>query len=304
MVDARMLYLDLMKRCLTNFLYGDCEEAPIQPHGFLKRKIFEVCAARGIRMVRAKPFDPQVRGEGRDWPPTAHTMIGLRRLDNLQSCIEDVLARDVPGDLIETGVWRGGATIFMRAVLEAYGVTDRCVWVADSFEGLPVPNVGKYPWDAEDYLHTCGELRIPLERVRTNFERYGLLDDQVRFLKGWFRDTLPQAPMRQLAVIRLDGDLYESTMDALVNLYPKLSVGGYLIVDDYGAVAGCRQAIHDYREANEIKEKMESIDWASVYWQRSSSPVSSEATVLRNSGERCLSALQMGTVEGVENNGT
>jgi hypothetical protein len=93
-------------------------------------------------------------------------------------------------------------------------------------------------------------------------------------------------------------------MDALVNLYPKLSVGGYLIVDDYGAVAGCRQAIHDYREANQIKEKMESIDWASVYWQRSSSPVPSEATVLRNSGERCLSALQMGTVEGVENNGT
>lgn len=112
MTDVKTLYLDLMKRCLTNFIYRDI--------GYL-----------------SSTFNPEVREAGQDWPSVAHTMIGLKRLDNLQFCVEDILARGVPGDLIETGVWRGGATIFMRAILKAYSVTDRCVWVADSFAGLP-----------------------------------------------------------------------------------------------------------------------------------------------------------------------
>lgn len=235
------LYLDLMKRCLTNWIYADMEE---------------------------KPFDEQARAEGRDRPSTAHSMIGLKRLDNLQFCVEDVLANRVPGDLIEAGVWRGGATIFMRAILKAYGVENRHVWVADSFEGLPPPDPKKYPYDAGDRHYTAEELAVPLDQVKANFERYGLLDSQVRFLKGWFRDTLSRAPIEKLAVIRLDGDLYESTMDALVSLYPKLSVGGYLIVDDYGAVSACRQAVHDYRESHGISDEILPIDWAGVYWQR------------------------------------
>jgi O-methyltransferase len=91
-------------------------------------------------------------------------------------------------------------------------------------------------------LHKARELAVSLEQVKANFDRYGLLDDQVRFLKGWFRDTLPVAPIERLAVLRLDGDMYESPMDTLVNLYPKLSEGGYVIVDDYGAIPACRQA--------------------------------------------------------------
>ena len=216
-----------------------------------------------------KPFDPAVRELGRDWPPTAHTMIGLRRLDNLQECVEDVLARGVPGDLIETGVWRGGASIFMRAVLQAHGVSDRRVWVADSFEGLPPPDPVRYPADAGDYHHRMTELAVSLEQVRTHFDRYGLLDDQVRFLKGWFKDTLPGAPVERLAVIRLDGDMYESTLQALTSLYPKLSVGGYLIVDDYDAVQACNQAVHDYRKAQGIREEMLRMPVCGAFWRRS-----------------------------------
>ena len=122
-------------------------------------------------------------------------MIGMKRLDNLQHCVEDTLARQVPGDLIETGVWRGGASIFMRGILRAHGVSDRTVWVADSFQGLPPPNPDAYPADAGDPLHTFDYLAVSLEDVKSHFERYGLLDDQVRFLKGWFRDTLPAAPI-------------------------------------------------------------------------------------------------------------
>jgi len=105
--------------------------------------------------------------------------------------------------------------------------------------------------------------------VRANFARYDLLDDQVRFPPGWFRDTLPTAPIDQLAVLRLDGDLYESTMDALSNLYLKLSVGGYVIIDDY-QIPGCQQAVHEFRAANGIEDDpLEPIDKWSVYWRRS-----------------------------------
>lgn len=241
--EPRRLYLDLMKRALLNLIYGEYEQ-------------------------RVKRFDARARIEGREWPGMAHTMIGWARLENLQACIEDLLARQVPGDLIETGVWRGGAIIFMRAVLKAYGVTDRCVWGADSFRGLPPPDAARYPADEGDITHTCRELAISLDEVRANFEKYGLLDEQCRFLPGWFRDTLPAVPAGPLALIRLDGDMYESTYVALANLYPRLSPGGYVIVDDYGALPACRRAVHDFRAAHAIGEEIIPIDWTGVYWRR------------------------------------
>ena len=237
-----------MKRCLANLIYGDANIFP-----------------------GARPeFDPARRADARDWPAQAHTMIGLKRLDNLQQCVEDVIARGVPGDLIETGVWRGGATIFMRALLEAYEEPERRVWVADSFQGLPLPDAVRYPLDrGTEVLHGYRELAVPEDEVRANFARYGLLDERVQFLAGWFRDTLPTAPIERLAVLRLDGDMYESTMDALVSLYPKLAAGGYCIVDDYGDLPTCRCAVDDYRARRGIRDPIQVIDWAAVYWQKS-----------------------------------
>lgn len=266
---SRTLYLDLMRRCLLNSIYGDVELRPIYPRSFLKRKLVNLFAAKGIRLVRPRSVDLEARMSGRDHRVNAHTMIGLKRLDNLQQCIEDVIRKRIPGDLIEAGVWRGGASIFMRAILKAHDITDRCVWVADSFQGLPPPNPQQYPADKEDRHHLDDTLKIDVEEVRSNFEKYGLLDNQVRFLKGWFSETLPKAPIEHLAVIRLDGDMYESTMDAMVALYPKLSPGGYVIVDDYGYLPACKQAISDYRERNQIQDKIHTIDWTGVYWQRS-----------------------------------
>jgi len=206
------------------------------------------------------------------WPKSAHSMLSLQRLDNIQFCIEQVLQDRVPGDVIETGVWRGGATIFMRAVLKAYAVENRTVWVADSFEGLPLPRP-EYPADAQSPFHTFEELAISLEQVTENFRKYDLLDEQVRFLKGWFSETLPDCPIERLAVLRLDGDMYESTMVALTHLYPKLSVGGYLIVDDYGAVPACKSAVHDFRDRQRIAEPMIEIDWTGIYWRKGSGNV-------------------------------
>lgn len=266
MSAAQILYLDLMKRCLVNLIYGELEAWPVEPRRFLKRKLVTAFKARGIKLVWDKPFNPEDRLLGRGWPAGAHTMLGVKVLDNLQFCVEDVLAKGVPGDLIETGVWRGGATIFMRAILKAHAVTDRFVWVADSFQGLPPPDSDRYPADAGAEFHTTELFAVSLDTVKSNFEKYGLLDEQVCFLPGWFRDTLPGAPIEKLAVIRLDGDMYESTMDALTALYPKLSPGGYLIADDY-ALPGCKQAIHDYREAKGITQEILPIHGSAVYWQ-------------------------------------
>ena len=267
--DVRMLYPDLMKDCLT-FLLWDAKDGSIKfgRENVAKRAV-KALLGRNRHQQQTSPATVLAnRQVGRDWPVLAHTMIGMKRMENLQYCVEDVLRQHVPGDLIETGVWRGGATIFMRAILKAYGINDRRVWVADSFAGLPPPDPGKYPADADDKHHTITPLAVSLEEVRENFKRYGLLDDQVCFLKGWFKDTLPNAPLNRLAVVRLDGDMYESTMDGLTNLYPKLSVGGYLIVDDFGAVPGCRKAVEDFRQANGITESIRQIDWGGVFWRR------------------------------------
>lgn len=247
MVDERLRerYLDLLIRTLTNTVYEDPNIAPWGPEG----------------------FDAEARNEGRDWPSTAHTMVGRRRLDNLHQCIRTLVRDQVPGDLVETGTWRGGASIFMRGVLAAYEDTGRTVWVADSFQGLPPPDESRYPADRGDRHHEVDYLAVPLNTVKANFAKYGLLDDQVRFLPGWFRETLPGAPIDRIALLRLDGDMYESTWDALNALMPKMSPGGFVVVDDYRAVPACRQATDDYRAEHGIDTPLVSIDWTGVYWR-------------------------------------
>ena len=199
----------------------------------------------------------------------AESMIGLRHMDNIQYCVQTVLDDDVPGDLIETGVWRGGACIFMKANLVARGDTSRVVWVADSFQGLPPPNTGLYPADSGDDLHTRRGLSVGADQVRHNFERYGLLDDRVEFLVGWFKDTLPTAPIGALSVMRLDGDMYESTWQAIKTLYPKLSPGGFCIVDDFGShQSQAGQAVLDYRKVHGIEEEIVDVDGFGAFWRK------------------------------------
>lgn len=212
------------------------------------------------------------RDDGRDWPQYAHTMLGMRRLAHLRQCVETLLHENIPGDLIETGVWKGGSCILMRGILKAWGDTSRTVWVADSFQGLPEPDAATHPLDEGDSLHSFQDLAIPLDQVQDNFRSYGLLDHQVRFLPGWFCDTLPSAPVESLALLRLDGDMYESTMDALNALYGKLQPGGFCIVDDYGCIPACRAAVHDFRKRLGITDPIHVIDWTGAYWRKQSAP--------------------------------
>jgi O-methyltransferase len=213
--------------------------------------------------------DQQRREVGLDWPAEAETMIGMKRLTSLQHCVETVLTDDIPGDLVETGVWRGGACILMRGVLAAYGDTSRNVWLCDSFQGVPRSDAVNYKADKGIRAQlAAGILGVSEADVRANFERYGLLDDQVRFLPGWFKDTLHDAPIEQISVLRLDGDLYESTIQALDALYPRLSSGGFCIVDDYLAVSVCAQAVTDYRNKHGITAEIVDIDGTGVLWRK------------------------------------
>jgi len=204
---------------------------------------------------------------GLGWPINDFTMIGLKRLNNIQFCIEEVIKNKVEGDFIETGVWRGGACIFAKALFEIYN-ENRKVWVADSFKGLPKPNITLYPEDEGDDLYSLEQLRISKEQVMNNFKRFDLLDDNVKFLEGWFKDTLPTAPIEKLAIVRLDGDMYESTMDGLNHLYHKLSSGGFIIIDDYGVIPACKKAVHDFRDEHGITEEIKNIDGSGYFWQK------------------------------------
>jgi len=272
-------YLELLKNCLTSSLYDEsawwlvtaddvprCRlRHPLRSlRALVKRGLLGILRQRSLGIARLQRFDPGQRAEGRDWPLIGYTMVGRYRLDNVQACIQEIIENDVPGDLIETGVWRGGVTIFMRACLKHAGVEDRTVWVADSFAGLPEPAGAADGWD----LSSKRFLSVSLEQVQDNFRRFGLLDEQVRFLKGWFHETLPPAPISRLALLRLDGDLYHSTWDTLDALYDRVSPGGFVIVDDYFSWPSCRRAVTDFLDRRKLNVDIRPIDWAGVYWRK------------------------------------
>lgn len=266
------LYIDLMKKVLTgNHRLDNLEYFPLYPAPFFFTKpllaLDRILRLKKHAICQIHTYTEEMFINGKGWPTHADTMIGIKRLENIEECIENIIQNKIPGDLMEAGVWRGGAGIFMKALLKEKNIINRNVWMADSFEGLPKPDTAKYPADKNDKLNQFQELVVPLDKVKYNFEKYNLLDSQVKFLKGWFKDTLPSAPVEQLALLRLDGDMYESTMDVLKNMYPKLSTGGYVIIDDY-SLPSCKQAVGDYRVENNVTEKIETIDWTGIYWKK------------------------------------
>ena len=273
--DNSSTYIELLKKVLLNQTNLELELAFLTA-----RDVARGCASAeeinsldapglGNRLERLR--NSRVEGRLLDGDlsnmPQGYTMIGRRRMDNLQFCVESALNQGIPGDFVECGVWKGGACIFMRGILKAHGIGDRNVWLADSFAGLPLPapetdegldlSPGKFP-----------QLAISLDRVKSYFELFGLLDDQVRFLPGWFSDTLPAAGIEKIAVLRLDGDLYSSTMDVFRNLYDKVSPGGFIIVDDYGVLPQCARATDVFRTERGITTPLERIDITGVFWRK------------------------------------
>jgi hypothetical protein len=250
--DPATLYLDLLKRVLTGTLFR------VEPD-----------ADAPGQMAFVRDFiSHYIEGE-------AVSMLPLARFHNLEACIRTVLTENIPGDFIETGVWRGGACIFMRAALEILGDHRRAVWVADSFQGLPTPDAEKFPAEARAHAGAVMAAKykhfaVDRAHVEANFRAFGMLDQRVRFLEGWFRDTLPAAPIGELAILRLDGDYYESTMDALTSLWDRLVPGGFVIIDDYGEESWtyCRQAVEAFRAERRITTPLRRVDSRCWFWRK------------------------------------
>lgn len=273
--EMRERYLDLVAHAVMGTIREEAFQ-PIRPAGGrggrLRSIVIEYFNRWGIvphrlldaQQIRQRRLDLEA---GRVRPQHGLTMIGRARLNNIRTCVESVLREGVPGDFLEAGVWRGGASIFARALLVAHRAAERRVWVADSFRGLPPPDPG-YPADAGDTHHKVTDLAVDMVTVRNHFALFGLLDEGVRFLPGWFAETLPSAPLERLAVLRIDGDMYESTMTALNALYDRVSPGGYVIIDDYGALPACRLAVEDFRSRRGLSDPLVWIDWTGVFWRK------------------------------------
>lgn len=276
--SLRRRYLDLLKRTLVNLVYA--EDAlrldAVLAGGLDGDPLARQRLLRDVRYDRPDAYAEVVAAK-RDgsldgfWGARlAHTMIGLDGLENLERCAHRVFADGVPGDFLEAGVCHGGASIFLRALQVAYGEDDRATWLADSFAGVPPPS---HPVDREHELDLT-EARVPwmaagLDAVRDNFETYELLSDRVRFLPGLFAETLPDAPVERLAILRIDADLYSSTRDALEALYDRVSEGGYVIVDDYGCLEPCRIAVDEFLSSRRLDVEINQVDWTRVCWRKS-----------------------------------
>ena len=285
--DPSQAYLKLLKAALSHALYQPASEATFS--GDELKRADQVLTrvrrrfAKEVQEIKAgaRPVTPALLAlltefAGQDVArflrinaPQAHTLLTPDALDNIHACARQVIFFDIPGDFMECGVWRGGACILMRGLQLALGAGHRQVWVADSFQGLPSPDPQKHLLDAviHEYLKDTGNFCVDLDQVRDNFSRYDLLDEGVRFLPGWFHDTLPGFE-GQLALLRLDGDWYESTLTALECLYDKVSLGGYIIIDDYHPVVGAYAAVNEFRARRQITDPLTQVNHQLHFWRK------------------------------------
>jgi hypothetical protein len=270
---ANALYLDLVQRALINDLHPDLGARIVSLVSELLRLQGRQTTYEAIEVELARFFAPRPRidrFEDSSWYHNVagepFTMVSPQRLRNVKEAAEAVLAEKLPGDFVEAGVWRGGLCILMKAVLAAAG-EQRRVFVCDSFQGLPEITEGV---DAPLKLHERPLLAVSAEQVRANFDLFGLLDEHVVFVEGWFADTMPKLreEIGEIAILRLDGDYYTSTRDVLDQLYDKVVPGGFIIVDDYGCYQQARDAIHDFWAEQGLAPDLIQVDSSGYYWRK------------------------------------
>lgn len=245
------------------------------------------------------------------------TLIGLKRLDNIEQSIKHIITNKIEGDIVEAGCWRGGALLYLKACLDIYNheeTNPRTIWGADLFpessslvtsrfkllqlKGLLkirniLPNhlkqrLAHYVMEAfpnEPYdkstLSKIFALANSLTYIKKEdlistshhdlleaFKRYDLYDDSISLMPGWFSDTLSHMKknINHIALLRIDADFYQSTMDVLNHLYPKLSENGICIIDDYGGFSDCKRAVDEYRQQHHITAPLISVDGTCYYW--------------------------------------
>mmetsp|Transcript_7093 Transcript_7093/g.43876 ORF Transcript_7093/g.43876 Transcript_7093/m.43876 type:complete len:336 (-) Transcript_7093:5493-6500(-) len=239
-------YLCLLEMALTGSLTDEAGRCNGSKHA---------CDLRAVL-----PYSSAMRFFGNDWPPLGHTMVGHVRLRNIRHTLEACIADSVEGDFAELGVWRGGASIYAKAVLATHGVQNRRVFVMDAFESL------------HQYGNHKTFLQTSESQVKHNFFKYGLLDSGVTFIRGLFKDSLPhfkdRYPETRIAVLRIDSNFYDSYQDALYYLYELVPTGGFVIFDDVMSHAAVMRCWQDFKKEQGLPEELEQIDDHSAFFRK------------------------------------
>jgi O-methyltransferase len=183
------------------------------------------------------------------------TMTSIERMYALYQAVRHVHAAAVPGDVVECGVWLGGSSMLAALTLDSLGDCERHLWLYDTFQGMPPPTevdrslTGEHARDALKRTDSVGMAMravAGLAEVKANLATTGYPSDHLRFVEGMVEDTIPAVAPEQISILRLDTDWYESTRHELRHLWPRLSPGGVLIIDDYGHWQGARRAVDEF----------------------------------------------------------
>jgi len=243
----RARYLQLVEMTVTGSIVDEVGTCLTGPNG---------CSLQNL-----VPYDSELRRLGDDWPAVGHTMVGHVRLHNIYDALSSVIDDNIPGDFVELGVWRGGSAIYAKAVLYAFGAEDRAVHVFDAFEVIP-----SYGGPLSSYLS------VSQKEVEHNFKKYGL-DHNVVFHKGLFKDSVPvfrkESNGNAIAVLRIDGNFYDSYQDALYYLYELVPVGGYVIFDDAFSHPHVMKCWKDFKSEQGLPEELTAIDNNAAWFRKS-----------------------------------
>jgi len=190
-----------------------------------------------------------------------YSLVTKERFDTIDIIKDDIYTNNIDGDVVECGVWKGGMSIYL-----SYLFLDKKIWVCDSYEGFQPLSISQYAYNGNerhdenfDKNHPNAvpnnmSIKISLDEVKSNFKQFGLVDDDIIFLKGWVKDTLNPKTCKidKISVLRIDVDSYSATLEVLVNLYDKVVSGGYIIFDD-SALHECKDAIREFERIKNIK---------------------------------------------------
>ena len=200
--------------------------------------------------------------------PDVHSMCDVKEVDQMEYLVKDVIRRQIPGSIVETGSWRCGLMKYTKAIVDIYEGSNRQIYMFDTFDHFPKPTQNQKDQAIHPIVEFLFENMQPLDRIKASFKELGLLDDNVHFIQGLFEDTVPRTNLDKIAILRLDSDYYESTMLVLKHYYKNIVPGGWLVCDDYNnPFLGAKSAVTDFRAANNITSPIIDTHGGSVYWR-------------------------------------
>jgi O-methyltransferase len=218
---------------------------------------------QNVRLSRPGSFLNSLRMMRLVYRVRGYTAVFVPRLVALYKLSEEINQRSLPGDIVECGVYNGGSAAIMASHCERSPV-DRNVWLFDSFEGLPKPT-DKDGDKAPAYEGWC---HGDLSKVKKVLRKLRIPESRIHIIKGWFQDTFPSVQIRDIAILHIDADWYESVKLCLEKFYDSVQAGGYIVLDDYGDWEGCRIATDEFLKKRALDVKLIQVDYTGYYFQK------------------------------------